>query len=209
MINSFHSIASAMQHCVNCVNEYLATVNVPPLNNNTYPPVQLSTNLPTANQPIGVGVGVGASGSTHQPHSTNVGVAPHSLHAHQVQATQAANAAKSLHTSLGGGNGTMDPTALAIAAATSAGNTGLASHNAAEQASPEGGKKRGRKPAAKDKKAKDPNAPKRPPSAYILFQNEVRAAIREADPRMAYKDVLNVIAEKWKALDQDQKRVSS
>lgn len=69
-------------------------------------------------------------------------------------------------------------------------------------AAPEGKKRR-----KKEKKIKDPNAPKRPPSAYILFQNEVRDEIREKNPGMAYKDVLSMIAEKWKELQPEQKKV--
>jgi hypothetical protein len=61
----------------------------------------------------------------------------------------------------------------------------------------------------REKKIKDPNAPKRPPSAYILFQNEIREEIRRAHPGMAYKDVLTLIAEKWKELSPDQKKVGS
>lgn len=59
----------------------------------------------------------------------------------------------------------------------------------------------------REKKIKDPNAPKRPPSAYILFQNEVRQQIRETNTGMPYKEVLGIIAEKWKTLPDDQKRV--
>jgi hypothetical protein len=68
------------------------------------------------------------------------------------------------------------------------------------------GKKAGK--AKKEKKIKDPNAPKRPPSAYILFQNEIREDIRAANPGIAYKDVLNVVSERWKNLSESEKKVS-
>lgn len=60
----------------------------------------------------------------------------------------------------------------------------------------------------KEKKIKDPNAPKRPPSAYILFQNDVREGLKVEHPGMAYKDLLQIIAEKWKGLSDEAKRVS-
>ncbi|KAL7423411.1 hypothetical protein Q5752_000991 [Cryptotrichosporon argae] len=63
-----------------------------------------------------------------------------------------------------------------------------------------------KKPRQKrEKKLKDPNAPKRPPSAYILYQNEVREAVRAAHPGVAYKDILGIIAGQWKALTDEQR----
>ena len=65
-----------------------------------------------------------------------------------------------------------------------------------------------KKPRSKrEKKIKDPNAPKRPPSAYILFQNEVREEMRNANPGLPYKDVLGLISSKWKDLPEEQKKV--
>jgi hypothetical protein len=58
-----------------------------------------------------------------------------------------------------------------------------------------------------EKKPKDPNAPKRPPSAYILYQNEVRDALRSERPELAYKDILALISEKWKALPDAERKV--
>lgn len=59
----------------------------------------------------------------------------------------------------------------------------------------------------KEKKPKDPNAPKRPPSAYLLFQNDIRDEIRGAHPQMPYKEVLSVIANRWKELDEPARKV--
>ncbi|CAK9779543.1 HMG-box [Cutaneotrichosporon oleaginosum] len=64
-----------------------------------------------------------------------------------------------------------------------------------------------KKRSRKEKKPKDPKAPKRPPSAYLLYQNSVREGIRAANPGMPYKDVLGVIAEQWKALNPDDRKV--
>ena len=62
--------------------------------------------------------------------------------------------------------------------------------------------------AKKEKKPKDPNAPKRPPSAYILFQNEIRDGIRNSNPEMTYKDVLNIVSGRWKDLSETERKVS-
>jgi hypothetical protein len=61
--------------------------------------------------------------------------------------------------------------------------------------------------AKKEKKIKDPNAPKRPPSAYLLFQNDIREQIRTAHPGLPYKEVLTVIATRWKELDDNARKV--
>lgn len=55
---------------------------------------------------------------------------------------------------------------------------------------------------------RDPNAPKRPPSAYILYQNQVRDAIRTKYPDVPYKEILGQIAEGWRHLSDVQKKVS-
>lgn len=64
----------------------------------------------------------------------------------------------------------------------------------------------GKKRAKKEKKPKDPNAPKRPPSAYLLFQNDIREEIRRAHPGLPYKEVLSVIASRWKDLSEQQRK---
>lgn len=73
------------------------------------------------------------------------------------------------------------------------------------------GKKRKRGRAAADdkkgKKAKDMFAPKRPPSAYLLFQNEVRKGMQQKYPGLAYAEVLGKVSEKWSTLTPDQKLV--
>ncbi|ORX38554.1 high mobility group box domain-containing protein [Kockovaella imperatae] len=58
----------------------------------------------------------------------------------------------------------------------------------------------------KEKKPKDPNAPKRPPSAYLLFQNDQREGIKSTRPDMAYKDILSEVSERWKNLTPEQKK---
>lgn len=57
------------------------------------------------------------------------------------------------------------------------------------------------------KKAADPNAPKRPPSAYLVFQNEVRGDMRKRYPDLPYAELLGKISEAWKALAASDKKV--
>ncbi len=49
----------------------------------------------------------------------------------------------------------------------------------------------GKKKAKRAKK--DPNAPKRPMNAYMLYANSVRSQIREENPDMAMADVVSVM----------------
>lgn len=76
----------------------------------------------------------------------------------------------------------------------------------------------GRKPMSKEEKKalrkerkanRDPNAPKRPPSAYLLFQNEIREEMRQQYKDLTYSEVLGKISEAWKALTEEQRKVST
>ncbi|GAA6006599.1 hypothetical protein JCM10207_004989 [Rhodosporidiobolus poonsookiae] len=66
-------------------------------------------------------------------------------------------------------------------------------------------KKRKRGPN-KEKKVKDPNAPKRPPSAYIEYQNSVREEFRKQYPDLAYSEVLKKIGLVWQGMSDDDKK---
>jgi len=59
----------------------------------------------------------------------------------------------------------------------------------------------------RERKFKDPNAPKGPASAYILFQNDIRAAYKKEHPEMTNKELLRLIGDQWKALDEGKKAV--
>ena len=76
----------------------------------------------------------------------------------------------------------------------------------------EGGKKR--KSRGEDaegkrraKKPKDPNAPKRPASSYLLFQNDVRAELKAKNPQMRNNELLSAISKLWSEMPQQQKDV--
>ena len=78
----------------------------------------------------------------------------------------------------------------------------------------EGGKKR--KSRGEDaegkrraKKPKDPNAPKRPASSYLLFQNDVRNELKAKNPGMRNNELLSAIAKLWAEMPQEQKDVST
>ncbi|CAE6428987.1 unnamed protein product [Rhizoctonia solani] len=57
------------------------------------------------------------------------------------------------------------------------------------------------------RKKKDPLAPKRPPSAYILYQNDVRKQMQDKHPNLTYPDVLGKISESWQTLEESKKKV--
>lgn len=54
-------------------------------------------------------------------------------------------------------------------------------------------------------KPKDPNAPKRPASSYILYQNDVRKELKEQHPEMNNADLLTMISERWKNMTTEEK----
>ncbi|KJE91879.1 hypothetical protein CAOG_02944 [Capsaspora owczarzaki ATCC 30864] len=55
------------------------------------------------------------------------------------------------------------------------------------------------------KKSKDPNAPKRPPSAYICFANAVRPELRKTYPSDTMPAISTKIGELWRQLTDDNK----
>ncbi|CAE6413299.1 hypothetical protein ACGC1H_002963 [Rhizoctonia solani] len=67
------------------------------------------------------------------------------------------------------------------------------------------GKKRGRAPK-EGKRVKDPNAPKRPATSYIMFQNDIRDELRQKHPQLPYKELLGKVSEAWAVLGEDQKK---
>ena len=54
----------------------------------------------------------------------------------------------------------------------------------------------------KKKKLKDPNAPKRPMNAYLLFVKKNRAAIARENPAMKNSEVLIEVGRRWRNLDE-------
>mmetsp|Transcript_8785 Transcript_8785/g.13166 ORF Transcript_8785/g.13166 Transcript_8785/m.13166 type:complete len:825 (+) Transcript_8785:209-2683(+) len=60
----------------------------------------------------------------------------------------------------------------------------------------------GKKKAKRAKK--DPNAPKGPMNAYMLYANSVRAQVREENPDLSMTEVSKEISQKYKSLDEDE-----
>lgn len=55
------------------------------------------------------------------------------------------------------------------------------------------------------KKKKDPNAPKKTPTAYLLFSNEVRSKVKEENPDLTFGETMKKIGEMWNTLDTEEK----
>ncbi|KAF8603536.1 putative nucleosome binding protein, partial [Ceratobasidium sp. AG-I] len=74
---------------------------------------------------------------------------------------------------------------------------------------PEAPEKSGKRRRKTDgpKRKKDPLAPKRPPSAYILYQNDVRKEMQDKYQGMLYSEVLGKISESWQTLEESKKKV--
>jgi hypothetical protein len=56
------------------------------------------------------------------------------------------------------------------------------------------------------KQQKDPNAPKRPLSAFFIFSQDERPKIKVVNASLSVADVAKVIGEKWRAAPDDLKR---
>jgi hypothetical protein len=59
---------------------------------------------------------------------------------------------------------------------------------------------------AKKRTAKDPNAPKRPMSAFLSFSHAKRAEVKEAHPNMSNAEISRVLAQLWKEAPDDAKK---
>ncbi|KAI1759562.1 high mobility group box domain-containing protein [Hypoxylon sp. FL1150] len=64
--------------------------------------------------------------------------------------------------------------------------------------------KRGK--AVKGEKKKERTGPKRGLSAYMFFANEQRPNVRRENDGISFGQVGKILGERWKALDQDQKK---
>lgn len=57
------------------------------------------------------------------------------------------------------------------------------------------------------KKEKDPNAPKRPPTAFFIFMDDFRKSYKEANPdSKGVKEVAKEGGEKWKSMTDEEKK---
>jgi HMG (high mobility group) box len=62
-------------------------------------------------------------------------------------------------------------------------------------------------PKKRTRKPRDPNAPKRPPSSYILFQNDIRKQLKEKNPKVSNNELLAIISKQWNEMPDQDKEV--
>jgi hypothetical protein len=60
-------------------------------------------------------------------------------------------------------------------------------------------------PPAKKKIKKDPNAPKKPASSYILFMSEFTPLFKKENPNLTQKEVMTAVGHRWSQLPADKK----
>ncbi|GAA5862053.1 hypothetical protein JCM3774_006153 [Rhodotorula dairenensis] len=71
---------------------------------------------------------------------------------------------------------------------------------------PKEGKTRSGKATAAAKPKKDPNAPKRPLSAYMLFSQDKRAEVKEEKPDVSFGEIGKILGAKWKEADENERK---
>lgn len=64
----------------------------------------------------------------------------------------------------------------------------------------------GAKKETKQKKKKDPNAPKRAMSSYMFFANDNRDSVRAENPGIAFGEIGKILGTKWKAMSEAKKK---
>ena len=57
----------------------------------------------------------------------------------------------------------------------------------------------------KERKKKDPNAPKRPMSAYFLFMNSARPGVRKENPDASIGEVAKIMGKMWGEIEPEEK----
>ena len=62
--------------------------------------------------------------------------------------------------------------------------------------------------AADKKKAKDPNAPKRPVTGYLAYSKDHMHKLKEQNPDMPHKALVGLVTEQWNNLPEEEKKVS-
>lgn len=59
--------------------------------------------------------------------------------------------------------------------------------------------------AGKPKPIKDPNAPKKPLTSYILFFNHLRSTVAQANPELTQTDIAKEVSRQWKEISEEDK----
>ncbi|KAJ7638384.1 hypothetical protein FB45DRAFT_902678 [Roridomyces roridus] len=55
-------------------------------------------------------------------------------------------------------------------------------------------------------KKKDPNAPKRPASSYLMFQNDIRKELKEKFPNLSHTELIDLIKTQWKDMPEAKRQ---
>ena len=63
------------------------------------------------------------------------------------------------------------------------------------------------KAAARKKKEKDPNAPKRPLTAYFVYLAEQRPIVKAENPTLGQIDIARIVGARWQAESADTQAV--
>ena len=58
----------------------------------------------------------------------------------------------------------------------------------------------------KEKKEKDPNAPKRPVTAFFFYQSERRQTLKKEKPELDHKQIISVMSTEWNKLPEKDKK---
>ncbi len=76
----------------------------------------------------------------------------------------------------------------------------------AEETTPTPGNKRKRQVRGPHE-SKDPNAPRRPQTAYMMYTTDVRKEVRVMNPDLSVSDRAKIISRMWADLDEEKKKV--
>jgi hypothetical protein len=69
-----------------------------------------------------------------------------------------------------------------------------------------GKRKKAAKGGARKKQKKDPNAPKRPLSGYMIFCSEKRDEVKKADSSLTLTGVAKKLGELWRGLSKEEQK---
>lgn len=61
--------------------------------------------------------------------------------------------------------------------------------------------------AKKEKKKKDPNAPKRPLAPYMFYCKEQREKVKASQPDISFGEIGKVLGQQWSAMSEKDKKV--
>eukprot|EP00802_Teleaulax_amphioxeia_P018840 Tamp_19049.p1 GENE.Tamp_19049~~Tamp_19049.p1 ORF type:complete len:158 (+),score=39.73 Tamp_19049:70-543(+) len=69
-------------------------------------------------------------------------------------------------------------------------------------------KKRGRpsKRKKRNKQAKAEGAPKRPATAFVMFSNQHRQEVKDANPQLTMVEIAKKLGEMWRGMEQDVRK---